>query len=137
MSLFKIRSALATAFSSGGFDLPVNYDNAKKVDVKCDLPWCEFYFIPTQPVVSTLGDQGEDEHLGIVQINLNYPINEGMGNLLKKADDIRAVFKAGTSLTYQTQVVRITSCGISRAAQVVNGFYQSILTIEFRALTAR
>jgi hypothetical protein len=136
MSLQNIRSALAQAFQSGGFGLPVVYENAPR-STQANAPWAEFFFIPNQPVVRTLGDQGQDEHTGIVQINLNYPLHEGPGRVLQKADQIRAVFKAGAAFTHTGQVVHIRSSGLSRAPQIEGGFFQCIFTIQWRANTAR
>lgn len=136
MSIHKIRSALVQAFESGGFSLPAVYENTSH-DSDADIPWCSFFFIPNQPSAATLGDQGEDDHTGIVQINLNYPLLNGSGEALQKADEIRAVFKAGATFSYLGQNVFIKSSGVSRASQVENGFYQTILTIQWQARTSR
>ena len=135
MSEYKIRSALVQTFR-GGIALPGVYENAK-YNSQADTPWFEFFFIPNPPVVSTLGDQGSDEHTGIVQVNLNYPINDGSGAALQKVDEVRALFKAGSKHIFDGQTVTAISCGQNGTGQIVNGFYQTTLTIQYRALTPR
>jgi len=114
-----------------------NYENSNDHDPRADTPWFEFFLIPNRPSVVTLGDEGLNEHTGIVQINLNYPLHEGSGAVLQKADEVSNLFKAGSRHTYQGQTVSIISCGLDGSGQIVNGFYQAILTIQYRAQTPR
>lgn len=122
---------------SGGISLPGIYENDGGYDPQADTPWFEFFLIPNRPVVVTLGDDGLNEHTGIAQINLNYPIHEGSGAVLLKADEVSDLFKAGSRHTYQGQTVSVISCGLDEAGQTVNGFFQSILTIQYRAQSPR
>jgi len=117
--------------------MPGVYENDAQHEPEADASWFQFFFIPNQPTAATLGNQGSDEHTGIVQINLNFPINEGSGTALEKADELRILFKAGSKHTYQGQTVTAISCGQNGAGQIVNGFYQTILTIQYRAQSAR
>lgn len=114
-----------------------NYENSNDYTPKADTPWFEFFLIPNPPRVVTLGDGGLDEHTGFAQVNLNYPLHEGTGAMLQKADEISALFKAGSRHTYQGQTVSIISCGLDGVGQTVNGFSQSKLTIQYRAQTPR
>lgn len=114
-----------------------NYENTNDYTPKADTPWFEFFMIPNRPVVVTLGDDGLNEHTGIVQINLNYPLHEGSGSMLQKVDEVSALFKAGSRHSYQGQTVSVISCGLDGSSQIVNGFYQSVLTIQYRAQTPR
>lgn len=116
--------------------MPGVYENAT-YEPEADQAWFEFYYIPNAPVVVTMGDAGFDEHTGIVQINLNYPLNAGSGSALAMADQIRALFPAGSRHTFNTQTVKVRSCGVTGAGQLVNGYYQLILTITYTARTTR
>ena len=139
MSIYKIRSALVQTFS-GGISLPGIYENEGGEGAhapQANEAWFEFFLIPNRPVVVTLGDDGLNEHTGIAQINLNYPIHEGSGAVLLKADEVSDLFKAGSRHTYQGQTVSVISCGLNGSSQVVNGFFQSILTIQYRAQSPR
>jgi len=131
-----IRSAIAQAFENGNFGLPVVYENTGE-DQQGGQPWCEFSFTPNAPDVLTLGDDGENEHTGFAQVNLNYPLNSGIGESMDKVAEIMAVFKIGTDLVYNGQTVTVTRCGQDRGGQNENGFYQSIVSIEWRATTPR
>lgn len=99
--------------------------------------WFEFFIIPNRPVVVTLGDDGFNEHTGIVQVNLNYPMHEGSGAMLQKADQVSALFKAGSRHVFEGQTVSVISCGLNGSGKTVNGFFQSILTIQYKAQTPR
>jgi len=137
MTIANIHTALAQAFDDADLALPVVFENTGSYKPTPGTPWCEFFFIPNEPQVLTLGENGEDEHTGIVQINLNYPLNQGPVPALQKAGEIRSVFKAGATFTYQSQSVLIRGAGVSRASQVVNSHYQVILTINWRSITTR
>ena len=136
MSIHKIRSALVETFS-GGIGLSGVYENTNGYTPQADTPWFEFFMIPNRPVVVTIGDEGLNEHTGIVQVNLNYPIHEGSGNMLQKVDEVSALFKAGSRHVFEGQTVSISSCGLDGSSQIVNGFFQSILTIQYKAQTPR
>ena len=137
MSIAKIRSALVQAFENGAFDLPTVYENTDSYTPQANTPWCQFIFIPNQPNVLTLGSTGEDEHTGLVRVLLNYPLDTGSGAALLKADEIRAVFKAGTTFTYDGQSVMVRSCGVNQVSEITDGFHTTAVTITWRALTAR
>lgn len=137
MSVGDIRSALAQSFEDGNFSLPIVYENTDDYSPQASQPWCEFYFVPNSPVALTLGDEGQNEHTGFVQINLNYPLNSGIGDSMDKVEAIMTAFKIGSDHTHNSQTVTVTKCGQNRGGQTKDGFYQSIISIEWRALTPR
>lgn len=137
MTVARIRAALITALEDSNFSMSTVHDNVGGFTPEIGTPYAETFFMPNTPIPFTMGDEGEDEHTGLVQINLNFPIGEGMGNTLDKVDYVRTVFKAGVTFTYEDQVVHIETCGVSRAPQIQDGFYQTIISITWRALTAR
>lgn len=136
MSIFKIEAALRQAFSSGGFALPVAQENVV-YKPQAGTAWAELFIIPNRPAAVTLGDSGQDEYTGIMQVNLNYPLGEGSGLAAQKADEICAVFKGGAAFTYDSQTVHIRNSGKDRVAQNINGFYQTTLTITWYARYTR
>lgn len=137
MSIAKIRSALVQAFTDGAFNITTVHENTNDFEPQTDTPWCEFRFIPNEPEPRTLGDQGEDEFTGVVNVILNYPLNSGIGETMEKADEIKTVFKPGTSFSYSGQSVQVSRSGLQRGGQTEAGFYQSVFTITWRALAAR
>lgn len=137
MSIKKIRSALVQAFESANFSLDTVYENTDGYTPNASTPWCEFYFIPNSPSALTLGDDGKNEFTGLVQVNLNYPLNSGIGDSMDKVEEITNVFKIGSDFTYDGQTVTVTRSGQDRGGQTDDGFYQSIISIQWRALAPR
>lgn len=137
MSLFKVQAALVQAFQNGTFNLPTVWENNQDYEPQTDTAWCEFRFIPNEPEPRTLGDQGEDEFTGVVNVILNYPLNSGIGETMEKADEIKAVFKPGSTFEDSGQTVRVTRSGLARGGETEAGFYQSVFTISWRALAPR
>lgn len=95
-------------------------------------PWCLFDFIPVDPVAVTLGPNGEDEHRGIFMIRLQYPSNEGTGEIYNTADNVCDYYKIGSSYIYSNQLVIVTSCGQS---SIVKSFHGFSLTLNVNWLT--
>ena len=137
MSFHKIRSALVEAFESGGFAMPVVYENDTDFEPKADTPYFRFHFFSNIPVPVTMGTSGEDEVISIAQFEMNYPLNQGTGNSWTKADDMRQVFKAGAKFIHDDQEVLIRRSGVTREPKEVNGFSQSIFTIQYSARIPR
>lgn len=137
MSFHKIRSALVEAFESGGFAMPVVYENDDSYEPNADTPYFRFHFFSNIPVPVTMGTSGEDEVVSIAQFQMNYPLNQGTGDSWTKADEMRQVFKAGAKFSHDGQEVLIRKSGISRDPIEVNGFSQSIFTIHYSARIPR
>ena len=135
MSLSQIESALIAAYEGAGLGLPTAYEN-RDFDPPNTTPWAALYVIPNQPDVVTLGNGGEDDHTGILQIDLHYPLGDGNGAALAMADTLRDVFEAGVDLTHEDQVVVITGCGRSSGARDL-GMYKIILSITWYARPTR
>ena len=135
MSLSKIHSALMQSVVDGDFDLPMSFENHTYTPTD-SVPWMRVDIIPNQPSVVTLGDVGQDEHDGFMQLTLNYPQNEGVGNALAKADEIRDIYTAGYKPVYDDQEVTVFSCGRSQGRQI-DGWFTLIITIYWKARTFR
>jgi hypothetical protein len=135
MSLTNIKGALVSAYVAGAFGLPTAHEN-KIFKPVTGTPWASLFVVPNQPSVGTLGDAGEDNHDGFLQIDLNYPLNKGDGEALSKSDEMRDYFKAGSRHVHSGQVVTVTNCGRSIGRQV-DGWYRITLTINWYARTAR
>ena len=142
MSLQKIETALRTAYRAGGFFADENtaFEN-QAFEPTPGTPWAQLFLVPSQPSAASLGDSGLDEHTGFLQIDLNYPINEGTGAINIKADEIRAHFKAGArfvddEFSQDPQSVLIRSCGRSNGRNV-NGWYRVSITVFWSAWTQR
>lgn len=133
----KLYSALTQGVLDCGLGLPTGFENAPFPDKPTDgSPWASVFILPNQPSVATLGDEGEDAHDGIMQIDLNYPLGKGDGLQRAKADHVASFFKAGKRLLYQGVFVTVASCGRSRGREV-DGWYRVSMTVTWFARVPR
>jgi hypothetical protein len=98
--------------------------------------WLQLHNLRSRSLPVTLGDKGEDNHPGILQIDVNYPVNKGSKQVLAKADELAAYFTAGKALTYSAQDVKILSCSLS-PGRSVDGYYRVSLSVNYYARTTR
>lgn len=137
MSQFNIESALRKAWRDGGFftDTRTAYDNVA-FEPQANTPWSRVTVLPAQPEVTSLGGNGYDEHNGVLQIDLFYPLNQGTGAVHAKADDICALFKAGARFSYGGDTVVIRSSG-RKNGRKDGGWFKVTVSVLYLAHTAR
>jgi hypothetical protein len=135
MSARKIEKTLLTAWQAFAQGFPTAYENANYTPAD-GTAFAQVFFLPEQPKVATLSGIGEDEHIGIFQINLNYPQGSGSGAAADKADAIREYFEAGTKFVTDSQGVLILSSGRA-SGRNDGGWFILPITIEFMARTTR
>lgn len=137
-SFFNIEAALINAYLAVDSTTPTGFPN--KPLPQEDKPesglWAEVHNLPAISTVATLGNQGEDNNPGVLQIDLNYPRDKGTGVLLQKADELGSAFPAGTKLTYNGQVVTITSCSLA-PIRYLGGDARISLSLTYYARTFR
>lgn len=123
------------ALIAGNFGLDIATENVtfKPMDGSAYLA---AFRLPLPVTQATLGDNGEDLHSGIYQININYPQDSGMTVLYDKADAINLVFKSGATFTSGTTKVRIKNVSVERVI-VSGGFATLPLTIEYYTFLER
>lgn len=84
----------------------------------------------TEPV--TLGVNGEDNHNGFLQVDVNVPVNSGVGIVSNIAGSIKELYPAGR---------KIGSVVVSRSSvssgRIVGGWYRLSVTIYFYSRIAR
>jgi len=81
-----------------------------------------------------LGDSGEDENLGVYQVDVFAPADKGKKAALQMADLVANRFKRGTDLTYSGTTVRISSVN-REAALTVDGWYHIPVNINYYSIT--
>jgi len=141
MSFSSVQSALiakwvaVNALLADG-PLETAYPNTKFSPPASGVPWAQVFLLANQPFVGSLGSSGEDEMSGILQIDLHYPLGEGVFDLNAAYDVIRDNFKAGTYLTYSTQWVLINSCGMEPPMSE-GAYYKGMITIEWETRLTR
>lgn len=130
-----IESNLIKAVEAVDSVTPMGYPDNELAD-KPDGLWLQLHNMraPSTPV--TLGDKGEDNHPGFLQIDINSPQNKGTKVVLAKADELAQFFTAGKLLLYNAQTVKVLSCSLS-AGRYVGGYYRISLTINYYARTQR
>lgn len=96
MSQFEIRKALSDKL----FDLDPFFDTAEvnvKFNPKQDTPYQRYRLIPSNVENPTYGDNFHREN-GIFEVTLCYPLYQGEGAIMQKADEVKAHFKRGQSV---------------------------------------
>lgn len=86
-------------------------------------------------IQATLGESGEDETVGVYQIDIFSPQGEGKKEGIDMSDAIANRFKRGTVMTYNG--VNVTVRSVSRGASInSDGWFQIPITIVYRVHTA-
>lgn len=83
-----IAECLVKAYLDGGFNLPTAYENWAFSKPGPDEPWAALFLLPDKPRPVTLGPHGEDEHRGILQVDLHYPLNSGTAGINAKYNEL-------------------------------------------------
>lgn len=101
-----------------------------------DTLWLQVHNLRAGSEPVTLGDKGEDDHRGVLQIDINAPKGKGSAEALQKADELAGLFTAGKSLLYNAQEVRVIRATVSPGVYVGN-FYRLVLSVFYYARTVR
>lgn len=116
---------------------PMGYPNAiLSPTERGDGLWLQLHNVRglSQPV--TLGQHGEDNHTGFLQIDISFPENKGTYEVLQKADKYASYFTAGKDLVYNAQNVKVLSTSLSNE-RYVGGYYRISLTVNYYSRTQR
>lgn len=135
MSLSDVRAALIQAYLAVGLDLETAFEN-RKFSPPANTYWIKFTSVPNTPEVATLGSTGVDRVTGFIQLDINGPMNAGEEAHLSYVDRLRNAFPAGTAVSYNSQVVKISAAGRSQG-RIVEGFYRVSFTISWYAFLQR
>jgi hypothetical protein len=73
-----------------------------------------------------------DESFGLYQCIVRYPTDQGAFAIKSKAEEILALFKAGTNISYSGQVVNIIS-NDRDGGREEGGFYQVVIRANYQA----
>lgn len=87
-------------------------------------------------VVASLGVGGMDDHLGVYQIDVSYPENDGTSNLLTVADALRTYFVTGRRFVYSGQCVRVSRCDVSSIRRI-DGWLRITASVYYSSYTTR
>lgn len=131
-----IRTALIAPIPDNtSFGIPFNYEN-KSSRPNIDVAHGRAYWLSDSADQLALGSKGCDQHVGIFQISLFYPEDDGDLPLLIKADEVAAVYKSGANFVSSGVTVTIDSINRSPAVNE-GGWYQADLTINYFSFIRR
>lgn len=94
--------------------------------------WIRVTYMPSQDFTETLGEGGEQELLGIVQIDVNILTDTGEKTQNLILAQLEAYFVPGKRFTYQSQTVNFVSCNRS-SGRIVDSFFRVSISVNFYA----
>jgi hypothetical protein len=138
MSLEKVQQGLislyTTAFASW-LTNQVAWENKPFNNPPDGKHWMAVHFMPAVERAASLGSDGENQHDGVLQIDLNIPSGTGEGNSRETIGALFTCFPQG-SFEYSGQQIKILSR--SRGpGMTANGFYKIPFTVRWRAYINR
>ncbi|WP_330113912.1 phage tail terminator-like protein [Pseudomonas sp. JS3066] len=136
MSEIKINAALVAGLTAAALGIPTANEGKDFTKPAVSLPWASWFNLPADTDVASLGQGGMDETVGVFQVDLNYPLNDGTGNILAAVQKLRDYFVAGRRLVYQGQCVKVERVTRNNL-RPVNGWQQINVSIYYSANTVR
>lgn len=136
MSEIRINAALVAGLTATALGIPIANEGKNFTPPAVTLPWAAWFNLPASTDPSSLGAGGMDETVGVFQVDLNYPMNDGTGNILAAVQKLRDYFVAGRRLVYQTQCVHIERVTRNNL-RPVDGWQQINVSIYYSANTIR
>lgn len=138
MSETNINAALVTAAVAA---LGAGYANRIAYEARDFTPpasgkWAAIYNLRAGTSVASLGVGGQDDHDGVLQIDLSVPENSGTETLLTDADAMRAYFIGGRHLIYSGQCVVVRRCDVSPIRQV-DGYLRISASVTYQSRSTR
>jgi hypothetical protein len=112
---------------------PVEWENDKYSPTKGTL-YLKAALLSVDSVQAELGDTGMDENVGVYQVDVVAPADNGKNAGMVMADLIANHFKRGTYLTYNSRTVRIENVDRSTAI-IADGWYTIPVSVNWIAFT--
>lgn len=132
---YDISAALDTQLNAMSGLPPVAWENDSYIPVVGTL-YLRATHIPADSLAATIGSSGIDDNIGVYQIDVFAPADEGKYEAWIMADNIANQFKRDTDLLYNGRTVRITRASIGNA-NVSGGWYQIPVVIVYQSYTAQ
>lgn len=127
MSLKAINAALATAVQGCGLLYPVAWEG-KTFTPPSAAPWLAVWLLPAY----TDALQTIDKHGGLLQVDINHPLNAGAPKLLQDVDTLLRYFAAGKRFQTGSQAVTVRKREASRILQI-DGWLRVSVSVSYRA----
>ncbi|KAF1045607.1 phage tail terminator-like protein [Xylophilus sp.] len=131
MAEFEINAALVRAWQGAGLPYPTAYEG-KAFTPEQGKPWAALYLLPAGTAPAGIGIQAPLEHVGILQVDLNQPLDAGAPVMLKDADAVSLRFTPGASFEFGGTKVNIERCTRSSIRRS-EGWLTLSLSIRYRS----
>ena len=125
----------STWTSNSNFSLATVYEGQEYTPVH-GTPYARLTITPSDAYPVTMGSGGEDEEIGILFVDLHYPAGAGMGDVLRKADEIQTAYKVGTHGPSGGVHLHVTSNRRS-GGRVKDGWQMVTIEVGYRARKTR
>lgn len=131
MSVVNIRAALETAVNNMTPSLSTAWENNAFTPPASSVPYQQVWVMFARPDNAVFGT--EHTELGIMQVDLMYPLQVGTAAVAARAELIRTTFKRGTSFTSNDITVNISDTPEVSNSGVDGDRYKVIVKIRFFA----
>lgn len=136
MSEIRINAALVQGLAAAALGLQIAPEGKSTAPPNVSTPWAAWFNLPASTDVASLGVGGNDETVGVFQVDLNYPLNDGTANILAAVQKLRDYFVAGRRLVYQDQTVKVERVTRNNL-RPVDGWQRINVSIFYSAYTIR
>lgn len=134
MSAVAIRAAIESTLNGMSPSLATAWENVPYEPVP-GTPWQEVFLLHATPRPLELSGKWHDE-VGVLQVNLHYPLNTGPAAAETRAELVRSNFKHGSEHTASGTTVRVTNVpSLSRLDD--DDWYSLAVSIPFSAFILR
>lgn len=136
MSEVKINAALVQGLAAAALGIAIAPEGKNFTPPTVSTPWVAWFNLPASTDVASLGVGGNDETVGVFQVDLNYPLNDGTANALAAVQKLRDYFVAGRRLVYSGQTVKVERVTRNNL-RPVDGWQRINVSIFYSAYTIR
>ncbi len=130
-----IRAPMVSLLETLAGSIPIKGDNINFKAPK-ESPWIGIYFMPNQSIGTTLGDDGLNETTGILQVDLNWPLNTGDSEQAALISQLYSAFNLGKEFISNDVSTKITRFGPTAGVEV-NSYWRISVTIGWYSFSKR
>jgi hypothetical protein len=131
MSISKIKAALEIKLNSISPTIATEYENVSFTP-QSGVPYQTLNLMPALNEIMFI-NEASYKSIGIFQITLKYPINQGTSVIMTRADLYLTNFKANTKLIKDGITVKVMDAPDVRVLGVVGDRYVVVLSVNYRA----
>jgi len=130
LSFSAIKRALLSGYEALNIGLPTAYENQLHTPLN-GAHWASVFIIPASTAITTSGSSPSSEHVGLMQIDFNVPVNSGDGELLEYCDRAATFFYPGRRFSHSGATVLILNSSRSQGRHV-DGWFRISVTINWK-----